>query len=144
MREQWREVPSLPQIEASSWGRIRRKAHTGRMPYGGQRQYSSDPTYGTVRRASKTAKHTYRGYNYRGIGNVKVHRAVCEAFHGPAPDGKPVVIHINEDAHDNRPENLRWGTQKENLNMPKYIAELKARLRQPRVDFEYDTGRLIT
>ena len=53
-----------------------------------------------------------------GIGNVKVHRMVCEAFHGPAPAGKPYVLHIDENAHNNRPENLKWGTQKENLRMP--------------------------
>jgi len=45
----------------------------------------------------------------------KVHQLVCEAFHGPKPFEKAVVIHIDEDAHNNRPENLMWGTQKENL-----------------------------
>jgi hypothetical protein len=39
----------------------------------------------------------------------------------------PVVLHLNEDALDNRPENLRWGTQKENLNMPKFIEYCKGR-----------------
>lgn len=39
-----------------------------------------------------------------------------------------VVIHLDENAHNNRPENLKWGTQKENLNMPKYIADLKSRV----------------
>jgi hypothetical protein len=80
--------------------------------------YSSKPTFGCVRRAKRDATHSYRGYLYQGIGNVKVHRAVCEAFHGPAPDGMPYVLHIDEDAHNNRPENLKWGTQKENLRMP--------------------------
>jgi hypothetical protein len=50
--------------------------------------------------------------------NIKVHRLVCEAFHGSAPFDGAVVMHINECPLDNRPENLRWGTQKENLNMP--------------------------
>jgi hypothetical protein len=56
-----------------------------------------------------------------------VHRLVCEAFHGPAPEGKNVVIHENENALDNRPENIRWGTQKENLNAAGFIAYCKAR-----------------
>jgi hypothetical protein len=71
-----------------------------------------------VTRASKAAAHTYRGIYAKFFGNIKVHRAVCEAFHGPAPFERAVVIHIDEDAHNNRPENLKWGTQKENLNAP--------------------------
>jgi hypothetical protein len=52
---------------------------------------------------------------------------VCEAFHGPPPEGKPVVIHKDEDAHNNTPENLKWGTQKENLNAPGFIEHCKSR-----------------
>jgi len=62
------------------------------------------------------------------FGNIKVHRVVCEAFHGPAPFPKSVVIHLNEDATDNRAENLKWGTQKENLNMPKFIDYCRNRI----------------
>ena len=61
-------------------------------------------------------------------GTIKIHRAVCEAFHGAPPSESSVVIHVNEDAHDNRPENLRWGTQRENLNMPKFVAYCKSRI----------------
>ena len=56
------------------------------------------------------------------FGNIKIHQAVCEAFHGPKPFPEAVVIHLDEDGHNNRPENLKWGTQKENLNMPKFKA----------------------
>ncbi|QDP54003.1 MAG: putative uncharacterized HNH endonuclease [Prokaryotic dsDNA virus sp.] len=59
----------------------------------------------------------------------KVHQLVCEAFHGPKPFETAVVIHKDEDALNNRPENLKWGTQKENLNAPKFKAsKLKAPL----------------
>ena len=37
-----------------------------------------------------------------------IHRLVCEAFHGPAPEGMTEVAHINGDPLDNRAENLRW------------------------------------
>lgn len=43
-----------------------------------------------------------------------VHSLVCEAFYGPAPKHKPWALHRNGDHLDNRPENLYWGTPKEN------------------------------
>jgi hypothetical protein len=46
---------------------------------------------------------------------VKVHRAVALAFHGPPPESQPIVRHLNGDPSDNRPENLAWGTQSENM-----------------------------
>ena len=39
-----------------------------------------------------------------------------------------MVIHLDEDGMNNRPENLRWGTQKENLNMPKIKAYHRSRI----------------
>lgn len=69
-----------------------------------------------VRDATKVAKQRPR----------KVHQLVCEAFHGPKPFPEAVVIHLDEDALNNRPENLKWGTQKENLNMPKFKAWLSS------------------
>lgn len=36
-------------------------------------------------------------------------------------------MHLNENAADNRPGNLAWGTQKENLNAPGFIAHCKSR-----------------
>ena len=47
----------------------------------------------------------------------KLHRIVAEAF-VPNPDNKPEIDHINTDRTDNRAENLRWVTRKENANNP--------------------------
>jgi hypothetical protein len=44
----------------------------------------------------------------------KVHALVCAAFHGPRPDGCNETRHLNGKPYDNRPQNLRWGTTKEN------------------------------
>ena len=52
---------------------------------------------------------------YYHIGQFHVHRAVAELFI-PNPENKPEVDHINTDRHDNRAENLRWVTKKENAN----------------------------
>ena len=111
---------------ANDRGEIKWPERTAKMPHGGTREYKTKWIKGSKRKASKTARHEYYGILYRGK-NYKVHRLICEAFHGPPPKDKPVVIHINENALDNRPENLKWGTMKENMNMPKYIAYCKSR-----------------
>lgn len=42
-----------------------------------------------------------------------VHRMVCEAFHGPQPEGLE-VRHRDGDNSNNRADNLCWGTRAEN------------------------------
>lgn len=44
-----------------------------------------------------------------------VHRLVCEAFHGPPPEGFDDVCHLDHNATNNRPSNLRWGSHAENV-----------------------------
>lgn len=126
--EKWLPVPSKPGLMASSFGRVLLPGSKAKMPYGGEREYIPKPTLGVVTKSSKTARHKYYGLNNKRYGNIKVHRAVCEAFHGSPPFPKSVVIHIDEDALNNRPENLKWGTQKENLNMPGYLEYCKSRV----------------
>ena len=121
-----KQIPSIPGALANNLGQIKLPEVTAIMPYGGTRNYNTKWIYGYVRSAKKGAKHTYMGTNYRGKV-YKIHRLVCEAFHGPAPEGRPIVLHLDEDAMNNAPSNLRWGTQKENLNMPKFIEYCRGR-----------------
>ena len=64
-----------------------------------------------------------RGYKHVGLcknGRMKtysVHRLVAFAFIDK-PEGKNFIDHINTIRDDNRVENLRWCTEKENNNNP--------------------------
>lgn len=127
MAELWKPVPGLPGVMASDEGRLLLPPGHASLPNGGYRLYVPKPITGSVCRATADAKHTYLGCWTRKHGNIKVHQAVCEAFHGPRPSPKAVVIHLDEDAHNNRPANLKWGTQKENLNAPGFIAYCQSR-----------------
>lgn len=91
--ETWAPIPSLTgQYLASSIGRIRRVVDSKIMPF-----------------------HMNDGYLYVVIDkkHYRSHRLIAEAFFGPCPEGHH-VCHINSVKHDNRIENLKYGTPSEN------------------------------
>lgn len=45
-----------------------------------------------------------------------VHQVVCYYYHGPRPSPQHEIRHLNGNRLDNRPENLRWGTRKDNAD----------------------------
>lgn len=56
-------------------------------------------------------------YKNGKMKRLLLHRLISIAFI-PNPENKPCIDHINTDRLDNRIENLRWCTQKENHNNP--------------------------
>lgn len=64
--------------------------------------------------AKRTNEHGHVQVALRGLNNQLVHRLMLFAFVGPPPAGKPFGLHENDIPDDNRLENLRWGSAKEN------------------------------
>lgn len=120
--EIWRDVPSVPGVLVSSEGRIMHMPHREPMPKGGTRPYGGQPTFGVWNKADGRFITIIEGKTF------KVHRLVAEAFHGPAPFAGAVVMHADENAANNRASNLRWGTQKENLNAEGFLEYCRSRV----------------
>jgi hypothetical protein len=117
-KEIWRSVPSCPGILASSLGRVMLAPFQSDNARAGRKQYGGVPTSGQWDGSR---------FIFRAFGCThKVARLVCEAFNGAPPDGT-VCMHLDENSRNNAPANLAWGTQKENLNAPGFIAYCKAR-----------------
>lgn len=61
--------------------------------------------------------HGYRQVAIRGPNRktqIKTAILVCEAFHGPRPEGME-TLHYNGIRNDDRADNLRWGTRSDNM-----------------------------
>lgn len=105
--EEWLPVVGYEGLyEVSTWGRlVRLKTRITRSD--GREQWSqSGPISGSP---NQTGHIVVRLYRDGKPVNRQLHRIVCEAFHGLAPEGKPMVLHWDDDPSNNRPENLRWG-----------------------------------
>jgi hypothetical protein len=65
-------------------------------------------------------KSPFNGTDYKRVyvpalgKQIRVHRAVCETFHGAAPAGQNVVLHLDERKDNNNKDNLQWGTPAQN------------------------------
>ena len=98
---EWKKIDGYENYSVSSEGIIRND-NTGRI----LKKFKCEDGYEKIQLCKN-----------RKIKNFKVHRLVAEAFI-PNPFRLPCVDHINTIRYDNRVENLRWCTQKENCNNP--------------------------
>lgn len=122
MSEIWKSPPSLPEYVVSNLGRVMCLPYEAPMPRGGTRIYGGTIGIGQWSEKERRFVLVFRGKTYR-IG-----RLVCEAFHGPVPFDGAISMHLDENAANNRPSNLQWGTQKENLNAPGFIKYCQGRV----------------
>jgi len=112
MTELWSPIPFFPYYQASNKGNIRSLTRWSPHPrdncYVLKRGNLLTPRQNTTGRLQVTL--------HRDGEKItrSVHSLVCEAFHGPRPKDRRFACHINGDHLDNRPENLYWGTPKQN------------------------------
>ena len=112
--EEWRDVQGFPNYAVSNFARVKRLKYI-RYYLDGRVRHNEERI---VKQTSKDGYKMVRLFNEKtgrkGI-LVKTHRLVAIAFI-PNPDNKPYIDHINTIRDDNRIENLRWVTAKENSN----------------------------
>jgi hypothetical protein len=70
--------------------------------------------YGTITSGS-LASDKYMVFKTPAKKSRRVHNVICTAFHGPKPTSTHVVNHIDFNKSNNKPENLEWVTQRENV-----------------------------
>lgn len=99
LSDRWKTIPSWPGYQASTSGQIR-SHRTGKL----------------LSQSTKKGKHPYQRVHISQDGKAKyvlVHRLVLETFVGPCPGGHQ-ALHLDDNPRNNRLDNLRWGTPKEN------------------------------
>ena len=115
LKEEWRDIEGYEGLyQVSSNGVIRSLDRYIFCPLNGKR----------LIKGKEIKKHLCKnGYYFVVLSknsqgkNCYIHRLVAAAFI-PNSENKPCIDHINTDRTDNRVENLRWVTHKENMNNP--------------------------
>jgi len=107
----WKDHPDyIGAYQVSDDGRVRslkRFAHSG---------FGSERSVPAKELSQSTDRNGYRCVRLYSGGKPKnhfVHRLILDAFVGQCPD-EYECRHLDGNRSNNRPENLRWGTRKEN------------------------------
>lgn len=93
----WKNIPGYPGFQLSKEGKIRRI-------FKQNIQTTKDGKYQRVRVKRKDGT----------IEKKNLHRLMCLTFKGKPKKGQ-VAMHLDNDGLNNREENLKWGTQSENV-----------------------------
>jgi hypothetical protein len=104
-RETWRQITWAPDYAVSDHGRVMRlTAKGGTRPCKELKPCLTEKGYLRCALVADGEKVTAR-----------IHRLVCEAFHGPTPIDRPVVRHLDGNPANNHISNVVWGTPRENM-----------------------------
>jgi len=106
MEEIWRIIPSCPEYEVSSFGKIRNEKTKRVLKIALVKRNNYITAQVSLLTGGRKSGHPL---------TKRVSRLVCEAFHGPK-DSSFHAAHINGKSTDNRAENLYWATPKENIH----------------------------
>lgn len=114
--ETWQDIPTLRGFyQASSWGRIRSVERVVPSTRNGKSATRISPSK-VLTPHLNLARGGYYSVKVSVEGKAvtkAVHSLVCEAFQGLRSDGM-TAAHNNGDPTDNRAENLRWATLRDN------------------------------
>lgn len=107
--EIWKDIPGYERYyQASTLGRVR----SIRLRNGVSDKERPTPLI-LKTRAYKHGYHQLTLGTGNSMASYRLHRLIALTFHGPCPE-ECECLHINGNPSDNRAENLRWGTKKEN------------------------------
>jgi len=106
---EWRDIPDCVGYQASDDGRIRSIDRTITDARGHSRRLRGMELKPYIDRDG------YLRVNPQQVP-IGVHRLVCMAYHGHAPEGAIHVAHKDGDPANNKPNNLYWATQSDNEN----------------------------
>lgn len=73
----------------------------------------------------------------------QVQRLICEAFHGPSPEGEYEVSHEDGDPTNNLPNNLKWRTHAGNMRLTVVHGTSPDGVKHPRATFTEEQVRYI-
>lgn len=114
--ETWKPVNGYEDKYAvSSEGRVRSLDRTITNKNGKQWFYPGKILKPDITQTNMTAYARVTLSKEHKTKRFSIHRLVAEAFHGPAPDDKPHVNHIDNNGSNNTPENLEWCSHSENM-----------------------------